>query len=100
MSINPWNNKCCATCRCLIIRSETDDDYNRHLIFDVSSDCPHDKGKPFKQWAGMDVPLKLALEDNHITEVSALLDFVCNSWEGRGEPLNLDNVRCKNGNTD
>ena len=96
MSINPWNNKCCATCRCLMIKSEADDELNRHLVFDVSCDCPHANGKPFKIWAGMnELPLHIQLKDNHITDVSALFDFVCNSWEGRGEPLNLDNVRCK-----
>ena len=88
--INPMDRPCCANCHCLIIENVVDEDFNSQLQFTVSCDCPHSDGRPFKKWAGMDVPLRLALNDSHITEVSALLDFVCDSWEGRGEPLNLD----------
>ncbi|MBQ3318153.1 MAG: hypothetical protein IJG69_09470 [Spirochaetales bacterium] len=84
-SINPMDRPCCMNCKCLFVKNS-----DEGLKFCASADCPHRDGTPFHLFAGMSVPLEIAIRDQYVKEVSALWDFVCNSWEGRGNPLNLD----------
>lgn len=88
---NPLDRPCCANCGCLMVTSKADDTFRRFMYFTVTDSCPHKNGRPFKMWADFpDAPLSQKVKDQYVYEVSALFDFVCNSWEGRGEPINLD----------
>lgn len=94
--VNPMDRPCCANCNCFMIFNFPHADGHRELKFTVTGDCPHSKERPFKMFADYeDAPLELKLKDSSITEVSALLDYVCNSWKGRGKPFNIDEERGK-----
>lgn len=89
--INPMDRPCCANCSNLMINSVADEQLNRHTFFSVSPLCPHKNERPFKMfYSNNNSTLKMEIEDMYINEVSSLFDFVCTSWEGHGEPINLD----------
>ena len=73
MNINPWDNKCCATCECLTVY----DDKGTTRVCATDS-CPHARGVPFYEPFGY-------FQD----EITTYFDFVCNSWKGRRQ-YNLD----------
>lgn len=88
--INPMDRPCCANCKCLMIRNQPDEDFRRQLEFVITVDCPHKNESPFRLDSSLYYSLRSQIDNNQVTVVSNLFDFVCNSWEGRGEPFNLD----------
>lgn len=85
--INPMNRKCCANCHCLMVRNDIESNMRTNLTFQILDECPFKEH--FRMFKGMELSLSMQITNQYVNEVTSLFDFVCDEWEGRGEPLNL-----------